>query len=179
MHAVTFRELSGNEADRLREIDRSEEIDGHYVMDNGALAYQKAPVSVQGWRPDDAGAYPDRIRETLAAGGAALGAFDGQKLVGLATLDARPVGGDPAVVALDLLYVGAGYRGRGIGKQLTALVVERARQLGATAIYISASPTRNTVDAYRRMGAQVIATPDPEKLALEPDDIHLLLPIGR
>jgi hypothetical protein len=29
------------------------------------------------------------------------------------------------------------------------------------------------------MGAQVIATPDPEKLALEPDDIHLLLPIGR
>jgi hypothetical protein len=57
------------------------------------------------------------------------------------------------------------------------LLAERARALGASGLYISATPTRNTVDAYRRMGASVLARPDPDLLAREPDDVHLLLPV--
>lgn len=175
--AIAYRPLSPAEAGRVLEIDRAEEIDGVYALVDGALVVRPDRISVPGWHPATAPGYPRRIREVLAAGGAAFGAFDGGAMVGIGTLDVTPVGGDPTVMALDLLHVGAGYRGLGIGKRLAALVIGRARELGAKALYISATPTRNTVDAYRRMGAAVLAIPDPEKLALEPEDIHLLLPI--
>jgi GNAT superfamily N-acetyltransferase len=71
----------------------------------------------------------------------------------------------------------APYHHRGIGRQLPWRLAERARRVGATGLYVSATPTRDTVDAYRHMGAIVLETPDPALLALEPDDIHLLLPI--
>ncbi|MGC4108005.1 MAG: GNAT family N-acetyltransferase [Thermomicrobiales bacterium] len=174
---VTLRVLTTAEASRVLEIDRAEEIDGVYALVDGALVLRDKRISVPGWNPATAPDYPLRIREVLANGGAAFGAFDGAVLVGISTLDVTPVGGNPAVMALDLLHVGAGHRGRGIGKRLTAMVAARARDLGATALYISATPTRNTVDAYLRMGAQVLATPDPVRFALEPEDIHLLLPL--
>ncbi|MGC4191460.1 MAG: GNAT family N-acetyltransferase [Thermomicrobiales bacterium] len=178
MGIVTFRELISTEAGRVLEIDRAEEINGVYVLADGELVLRSERISVPGWNPATAPDYPRRIREVLSSGGVAFGAYDGTHLVGIGVLDVLPVGGDPAVMALDLLHVGAGHRGRGIGKQLTALIVERARALGATALYISATPTWNTVDAYLRMGAWVLASPDPEKFALEPEDIHLLMPIG-
>lgn len=85
------------------------------------------------------------------------------------------MGGKNTVMTLDMLYVSAEYRGRGIGRRLTEMVASQARALGATTRYISATPTRRTVDAYLRMGANVLRSPDPEMLAREPDDIHLVL----
>lgn len=175
--AVELREMTVAEADRILEIDRAEEIDAVYAMQDGALVLRLERISVAGWNPAHAPEYPARIREVLGAGGVAYGAFVGNRLVGIGVLDVTPVGGEPATMALDLLHVGAGQRGLGIGKRLTALLIARARSLGATALYISATPTRNTVDAYRRMGAHLLAEPDPEKFALEPEDIHLLLPL--
>lgn len=178
MTDVHLRELRHDEAERILEIYRAEEIDAIYVMEAGVLVLRSERISVAGWNPAHAPEYPARIREMLRCAGAAFGAFDGDRLVGISVLDVTPVGGDATVMALDLLHVGAGHRGLGIGKRLTALVIERARSLGATALYISATPTRNTVDAYVRMGATILASPDPEKFALEPEDIHLLLTLG-
>lgn len=61
---------------------------------------------------------------------------------------------------------------------LTELAASRARSLGAAALYISATPTRGTVDAYLRMGAQLLRAPDPELFAREPEDIHLCLSLA-
>jgi GNAT superfamily N-acetyltransferase len=97
--------------------------------------------------------------------------------VGLGSLDTSGVGGDRAVMKLDHLYVSAGYRGRGIGHVLTRRVRDLARSLGASRLYISATPTRATVDAYLRMGAEMLDSPDPELFALEPEDIHLALSV--
>ena len=54
-------------------------------------------------------------------------------------------------------------------------MANEARERGATSLYISATPTRGTVDAYLSMGAKLLVSPDPEILAREPDDIHLVL----
>ena len=54
-----------------------------------------------------------------------------------------------------------------------------ARELGAAFLYVSAAPTRHTVEFYLRCGARLAEDPDPELLALEPHDIHLELPLGR
>src|SRR5437763_5629078 len=40
-------------------------------------------------------------------------------------------------------------------------------------LYVSATPTRGTVDFYMSCGFEPLVTPDPELFALEPDDIHL------
>ena len=49
----------------------------------------------------------------------------------------------------------------------------KARELGAGSLYVSATPSENTVDYYRHLGCVVTREVDPELYALEPEDIHL------
>lgn len=175
---LTFRELTPEDLPSIAEIDRSETIDGQYTFENGQLAFQEKRIDVHGWYPS---ALTDHIRDmgqAIAEGGAAFGAFDGDLLVGIVGLVTGPVGGDPTVMQLEPMYVSAPYRNRGIGKRLAALVAERARSLGARGLYISAIPTRNSADAYLRMGAVPLSTPDPVLFEKEPEDIHLMLWLG-
>jgi GNAT superfamily N-acetyltransferase len=79
---------------------------------------------------------------------------------------------------LDMLYVDAAYRRRGIGRRLTEIVADFAREQGARALYVSATPSRGTVDAYLKLGARALESPDPELLEREPGDIHLILPLA-
>jgi predicted N-acetyltransferase YhbS len=172
---LTVRAVETAELTRLAEIDRAEDIDGHYVVDHGRLAYVAAPVVAPGWGPDQVEGYVARLREVVGVGGLVVGAWAGAGLVGLAALDVRPVGGDARTMELDFLHVDRAHRGRGVARRLVGVVGAEARARGATALYISATPTRNTVDAYLRLGAHLAAEPDPVLLAREPDDIHLLL----
>ncbi len=139
------------------------------------LQLEETRQTVAAWQSSELAAYVSRLRGVIAAGGSAHGAWKERRLVGIGSLDVAGVGGDRNILKLDMLYVSAGYRGQGIGRQLTELVVRKARSLGATRLYISATPTRGTVDAYLRLGAAVLQSPDPELLALEPEDIHLSL----
>ena len=174
---LVARELTPTGFDALATIDRSERIDGHYVLDGDALRYVAAPVEVAGWSPGHADELVARLHEIHAAGGVVVGAWHGEALVGLAALDVRAVGGDPRVMDLAVVHVSRAHRGQGVAKHLIAVLSARAAALGAAALYISATPTRNTVDAYRGVGARLAAPPDPELLAREPDDIHLVLPL--
>ncbi len=108
----------------------------------------------------------------IEAGGVLLGVFDGDRLAGFAVYDpSRPEG----AVSLAALHVSRAHRGRGIGRTLTDEVVRLARAAGARRLYVSATPTRHTVDFYRKRGFEPLAVPDAKLFALEPDDIHLEL----
>ena len=48
-----------------------------------------------------------------------------------------------------------------------------ARRWGARRLYISATPSENTVNFYIRLGCFVTDEPDAELFAFEPEDIHL------
>jgi GNAT superfamily N-acetyltransferase len=175
MSPVEYRELSRDEASRLGSIDRAEHVDAVYRMRDGKLALEESGEEVSGWEPEELTAYVARLKDLIDTGGMALGAWKGDRLIGLASLDPRPVGGDPARMKLDMLYVSAGHRGHGIARRLVEQVAARARSMGAGALYISATPTRNTVDVYRRLGAEPLASPDPALFRNEPEDVHLLL----
>lgn len=41
-------------------------------------------------------------------------------------------------------------------------------------VYVSATPSENTIHYYPRRGCVLAHQPDPELLALEPEDIHLV-----
>jgi predicted N-acetyltransferase YhbS len=177
MGSIVYRDLQVDEAPLLGSIDRSECIDGVYRATSGILELNETRQQILSWAGAELAAYVARLQALIDSGGRVFAAWDERILVGIGSLDAAGVGGDCAVMKLDMLYVSAEYRG-GIGRMLTEMVANRARSLGATALYISATPTRGTVDAYLRMGADVLRAPDPELLAREPEDIHLALSLA-
>ena len=76
---------------------------------------------------------------------------------------------------LKFLHVSRQYRGSGLGRTLFQEAVDKARSLGARTLYISATPSENTVRFYQSLGCRLSENPEPKLLALEPDDIHLEL----
>lgn len=175
MSPITYREVQFHEAQLLGTIDRSERIDAVYRATNGILELKETQQEVHSWDSIELTAYVARLEAVIDSAGRVYGAWDEHRLVGIGSLDTSGVGGESAVMKLDMLYVSAEYCGRGIGRRLTEMLASQARAFGATSLYISATPTRGTVDAYLCMEAKVLGSPDPEMLAREPDDIHLVL----
>jgi GNAT superfamily N-acetyltransferase len=60
-----------------------------------------------------------------------------------------------------------------VGRALFEKVVARARRLGAHRLYISSTPSENTVRFYLRLGCGPTKDVDAALFELEPDDIHL------
>jgi GNAT superfamily N-acetyltransferase len=175
---VIYRRLQRHEAYLLGRVDRSERIDGVYRHVGGRLHLDGSRTHVvDAWDTSELTRLISRLEALIESGGHAYAAWDDAKIVGLAALDVRGVNGDKTVLKLEMLYVSAGYRGRGIGRTLTYLLANEARSCGAKALYISATPTHNTVDSYLHMGAELLDSPDPALLAEEPEDIHLIIGI--
>ena len=107
-------------------------------------------------------------------GGTFFGVFDATALIGMSVLESARVGRAGDQIQLAHLYVSRAYRGRVVGTKLFEAVLPFAREAGARALYVSATPTENTVDFYLNRGCILAPEPDPRLLAAEPEDIHLL-----
>ena len=106
----------------------------------------------------------------IASGAVALGAFNGDRLVGIGVVLAHL---RPGVAQLAYLHVSDGFRGRGIGARLCDELEGLAREAGDTSMVVSATPSYNTVGFYRRRGYEPMAEPFPELYDLEPEDVHM------
>ncbi len=167
--------MAREECGRLAEIDRGESIREEYVVRGGVLALEPCHIDAEGWAPGHLVELIGRLRDVVDAGGEVVGAFLDGRVIAMAALDPRPIGGDDDVMELTVLFVDRSHRGRGIGSALVRQVARAAEHRGASTLYISATPTRATVDAYLRMGACLAPVPDPDHLAAEPLDVHLVL----
>ena len=131
------------------------------------------PVSfVEDW---DALTLREKAADTLRAidaGVTAFGAFDGEKVVGVAQLGER-LGSRGQYIELDRLHVSEPYRGRGIGRRLFGAACEAARSLGAEKLYISAHPAKESQAAYRAWGCVHAAEVDPSRAVDEPYDVQM------
>ena len=168
----TIRQMEPAELERIREIDRSERITQQYVAEDGRLTLIDVDIDASPWggpREAPVQRYIDQWRPLLDRG-VMLGAFDDDHLAGFA-IYTPPGARDFA--QFSVLHVSRLYRRTGIGRLLADEVLALARGNGATRLYVSATPTRGTVDFYMSCGFEPLATPDPELFALEPDDIHL------
>jgi GNAT superfamily N-acetyltransferase len=100
--------------------------------------------------------------------------FDGDLLVGSSAADTVPRGPNGDQLELRHLYTSRDYRGRGVGTKLFEAAKDVVRGSGARWMYVSATPSVNTVHFYLGRGCQLAVPPDPDLLALEPEDIHFL-----
>jgi predicted N-acetyltransferase YhbS len=171
---VTIRELARNEIEDIWLIDRREVIENVYHLEHDRLVLKPEHYDMQDWHPGEAELYTPLLQESFDRGGWFCGAFDKARLVGVANLDNKFIGRDKDQLQLKFLHVSRGYRKLGLGRQLFDLARDKARQRGAKRMYISATPSENTVNFYLRWGAVVTNEPDPQLFALEPEDIHFV-----
>ncbi|HEY6299890.1 MAG TPA: GNAT family N-acetyltransferase, partial [Candidatus Binatus sp.] len=154
-------------------IDRSEVIDNVYHLENGALVLKPQHFDVRGWPPGEAEKYTPILLDSFDRGGWFHGLFDQAELVGVVVVDNRRIGKLKDRLQLEFLHVSSAYRNRGLGAQLFELAKVTARERGARRLYISATPSENTINFYSRLGCEIAREPDLELLELEPEDIHL------
>ena len=171
---MASRALTRHEIDLIWTIDRSEVHDHIYKVVEGRLILVPAYFEIPGWRPDAAEKMTPVLLDCFDRGGTFLGVFDGEALIGVGVLESARVGRASDQVQLAYLYVSRAYRGRGVGTQLFEATSPFAREAGANALYVSATPTENTVHFYLNRGCVLAPDPDPRLLAAEPEDIHLL-----
>lgn len=171
---IRYRALAEHELARVGEIDRTEHIETLYVQHGAELEPVRGDFSASPWR-EGGGAHSvqeqvEACAHYLAAGGTVIGAFADARLVAIGVVVPHV---RPGIAQLAYLHVSDGFRGQGIGAELTGRLEEIARHAGDTTIVVSATPSQNTVRFYRGRGFAPTATPLPELLELEPEDVHM------
>ena len=169
---LVWRRLTRGELGLIWTIDRREIVERRYDFRDGELVSRPDFYDIRGWPPGEPEKEAPILEATFDRGGVFLGVFDGPRLVALAVVDTRPRGPRGDLVQLTFLHVGHDHRRLGLGTELFEAAQAVASQLSAAGLYVSATPSENTVGFYLHRGCRVIAEPDPELFALEPEDIH-------
>lgn len=178
MPSISYRMLLESEVTRIREIDRTESVRIGYRVEGNRLIRMDVVWDSSPWREEgDEHSVPHMIHfleGVLENKGSMLGAFHGDRLVGLAAF--RPHLSE-TMAQLAFLHVSNGYRRQGIASHFFDEIVAMAHQTGATQLYVSATPSESAVGFYTSRGFVWTQTPHPELFALEPEDIHMIKPL--
>lgn len=170
---LTYKLLSQNEISKFPEIDRSEKVQFSYVYKNTQLEVVPCELNIEGWEEEELVDFMKRLYDLHEKSGFIWGAFEGDRLIGLVSLDSKRFGKNLDFLKLDMLYVSNSHRGKGIGRKLMEISKTKAKALGAGKLYISATPFKNTVDFYLGLGAGLTSELNQKLFDLEPEDVHL------
>lgn len=102
-----------------------------------------------------------------------FGAFDGERIIGFATVSHRIFGVTARYVQLVCFQISEEYRRQGIGRKLFSLACEEARQLGADKLYISAHSSKESQAAYRALGCSLAEEINETMAAEELFDVQM------
>ena len=169
-----IRLLERHEVSDVWSIDRAEIVENVYVLRDGGLVLEPEHHDARGWPDGEPEHYGPLLLDCFDQGGTCYGAFEDATLVGAAVLESRPIGAARDRLQLKFLHVSQGRRRAGTGRALFEKSAVRARELGARWLYISATPSENTIDFYLRRGCRLAGEVDPVLFELEPKDIHLV-----
>ena len=177
--SLEVRRLGIGDVGRITGIDRSEHVDVEYAVVDGHLIERPASfehADIPPWNPVGAGPHSVAAHVAfcapLVAGGAALlGAFQDDRMLGLAVVDGSF---EPGLAWLAFLHVSRPDRRRGAASALWGAAVRNAAEAGADSMYVSATPTGSAVGFYLSRGCRLADPVHPALYASEPDDIHLV-----
>lgn len=171
---ITYRTMTQDQVNKLKEIDRSEHIDLIYKMQNGNLMEIGANHECPNWNVEMIEELQERYLFELSHGGMAIGAFDGDMLIAFGVLAHKFRGANQDQLQVDLMYVSRNYRRQGVGTQILNQLADEARSRGAKYLYISSTETRSAVSFYRNNGSRLTDGIDQELFTKEPEDIHMI-----
>lgn len=172
---MIIRELKKEEIELLREIDRREVIEEVYYLRDGKLETEKEFYDVSEFPCIEFEDYIVRLKKDYDSGGVVVGAFKEDKIAGMIAIQNRLRGTQKDTILMDILYVSREYRKYGVGKMLVNYIKKKSKSMGAKRLYVSATPSKNTVDFYLGQGCVLAEDVDAELFEKEPLDIHLHL----
>ena len=176
---MNYHKLTRAEIDQFAQIDRSETVPRYYSVHEGTLELVEEPEVFPDWTPAEKQDWIRGLRAFYDQGATIFGAFDGPLMVGLSALGHHFMQTGYKRLELSEMWVSSGYRGQGIGRTLFQWAVQEAHKLGAHALYISATPSENTIHFYQNLGCRLADPVDPDLFTDEPVDIHLELLLFR
>ena len=113
------------------------------------------------------------IIDGIKENGFAYGAFFEDKLVGYIYVYKKFFGSANQYIELQLFHISEPFRRMGIGKELFRLACVTAKELGAQKLYISAHSSRESQEAYRRLGCVEAMEVNLQIAENEPYDIQM------
>ena len=174
---LEYKLLKSCDLSSLKHIDRSDQAEEWYLVQDGKLIREKRSFNHPGFSLPQWQEIIQEFRNQLLKHNLILyGALESGKLVGAGGLDiSQSCGPENNLFNLGPLWVTASQRGQGIGSQLFDLLKNHAKKHPVAGLYISATPVPSTVDFYLHQGCRLLSKPDPSLMEKEPEDIHLAL----
>ncbi|MFN8445987.1 MAG: GNAT family N-acetyltransferase [Caldilineaceae bacterium] len=170
---LQIRRLAVDELERLAEIDVAEKVTLSYRWQNRRLEAIQRDSERPSWNAGDWAHHVAEWQQHLQPD-LWLGAFDGERLVGAASLRYQL---RDKMAQLTTLHIDRNSRRQGVAHQLTAEVKRLAKESGAEFMYVSATESQSAVGFYLSQGFVPTNEPDPRLFALEPEDIHMICPL--
>ena len=111
------------------------------------------------------------FKNCLKSGGFVWGVFNREnQLIAFACLLSDFFGSSGQYLQLTQIHVSSEYRNMGVGKELFRVAVEKARELGAEKLYISAHSSEESQYFYESIGCEDAAEVNERLAKLEPYD---------
>jgi predicted N-acetyltransferase YhbS len=175
---VRIRKLERHEIRGIWSIDRSEVVEKVYSRVGGELVLRPEHHTVRGWPAGEPERYGPLLLDCFDRGGTFHGAFEGDTLIGVCVLESRFIGRRRDRLQLKFLHVSRRHRRSGVGCTLFDRAVKRVAELGAHGLYVSATPSENTIGFYLARGCRITDDVDAALFELEPEDIHMELELA-
>ena len=152
--------------DSLDHFSRYQIVEYEYCLVNGELQLCHNPF-IDDWSAERK---REKANEILSGKHIVYGAVDENRIVGIILLCLEF---DHNRMIIDSFHVSADKRRCGIGTKLFNVAKKEAKKLGATALYVSASPAQETIDFYITMGFKVSLNPIELYASDESKDIQM------
>lgn len=174
MEAVSYRELEKAEIDisLFAYFNRYQDVSRCWRKENGEWTLKEIAFTEQ-WGLSEYAYLGECLQNTIKTGGAVFGAFYNNVLVGFASIENQFLGFHKQYLQLSNLHISYENRGMGIGKKLFFLTCERAKELGAQKLYMSAHSSQETQSFYKIMGCVEAMEYNDKLVAEEPYDCQL------
>ena len=170
---MQIRTLRRREIEKVRDIDRTEVIKQVYYLVDGTLVLKDEFYDMKGWNASELNKCIAHLFDIYDRNGTLLGAFVEDRLVGISALESKFIGKEKDQLQLYFHHVDSNYRHSGFGGRLFRNATRKAKELSAKRLYVSATPSKNTIGFYLHMGCSLASEVNPELFKLEPKDIHL------
>ena len=130
-------------------------------------------VYEENWSQAQCREIAEDVAHSISLDQTGFGAFDGERIIGFATVSHRIFGAAARYVQLVCFQISEEYRRQGIGRKLFSMACEEARRLGADKLYISAHSSQASQAAYRALGCTPAEEVNEGLAAAEPYDVQM------